>query len=167
VRHGTCFHRRLSTRRAGVVPHSAVAELGVVRRRSRLVKTIVAALLFLTTLSGATDESTAAYKRGYLVRYIDTPRQFSISAVTELTKVAVGAAGGRQATISESTFNWNERCIALLTDHVGVPPRDGSLSYDATYDRLSVFSDRAYFDRLLHFLSERFPKQFRNETKPK
>jgi hypothetical protein len=30
VRHGTCFHRRLSTRHAGAAPHSAVAELGVV-----------------------------------------------------------------------------------------------------------------------------------------
>ena len=32
MRHGTCFHRRLSARRAGAAPHSAVAELGVVRR---------------------------------------------------------------------------------------------------------------------------------------
>jgi len=32
VRHGTCFHRRLSTHHAGAAPHSAVAELGVVRR---------------------------------------------------------------------------------------------------------------------------------------
>ena len=32
MRHGTCFHRRLSTHRAGAAPHSAVAELGVVRR---------------------------------------------------------------------------------------------------------------------------------------
>ena len=33
MRHGTCFHRRLSARHAGAAPHSAVAELGVVRRR--------------------------------------------------------------------------------------------------------------------------------------
>ena len=32
MRHGTCFRRRLSTRRAGAAPCSAVAELGVVRR---------------------------------------------------------------------------------------------------------------------------------------
>jgi len=32
VRHGTCFHRRLSTHHAGAAPHSAVAELGVVSR---------------------------------------------------------------------------------------------------------------------------------------
>jgi len=32
VRHGTCFRRRLSARHAGAAPHSAVAELGVVRR---------------------------------------------------------------------------------------------------------------------------------------
>ena len=31
VRHGTCFHRRLSAHHAGAAPHSAVAELGVVR----------------------------------------------------------------------------------------------------------------------------------------
>jgi hypothetical protein len=30
-RHGTCFHRRLSAHRAGAAPHSAFAELGVVR----------------------------------------------------------------------------------------------------------------------------------------
>jgi len=28
VRHGTCFHRRLSAHRAGAAPHFAVAELG-------------------------------------------------------------------------------------------------------------------------------------------
>ena len=33
MRHGTCFHRRLSTLHAGAAPHSAVAEFGVVRRR--------------------------------------------------------------------------------------------------------------------------------------
>ena len=32
MRHGTCFRRRLSTHHAGAAPHSAVAELGVVRR---------------------------------------------------------------------------------------------------------------------------------------
>ena len=32
MRHGTCFRRRLSARHAGAAPHSAVAELGVVRR---------------------------------------------------------------------------------------------------------------------------------------
>jgi len=31
VRHGTCFRRRLSAHHAGAAPHSAVAELGVVR----------------------------------------------------------------------------------------------------------------------------------------
>ena len=33
MRHGTCFRRRLSAHHAGAAPHSAVAELGVVRRR--------------------------------------------------------------------------------------------------------------------------------------
>jgi len=33
VRHGTCFRHRLSTHHAGAAPHSAVAELEVVRRR--------------------------------------------------------------------------------------------------------------------------------------
>ncbi len=33
MRHGTCFHHRLSAHHAGAAPHSAVAELGVVRRR--------------------------------------------------------------------------------------------------------------------------------------
>ena len=37
--HGTCFHRRLSARHAGAAPHSAVAELGVVRRSSRHART--------------------------------------------------------------------------------------------------------------------------------
>ena len=32
MRHGTCFRRRLATRHAGAAPHSAVAEVGVVRR---------------------------------------------------------------------------------------------------------------------------------------
>ena len=32
MRHGTCFRRRLATHHAGAAPHSAVAELGVVRR---------------------------------------------------------------------------------------------------------------------------------------
>ena len=32
MRHGTCFRRRLSAHHAGAAPHSAVAELGVVRR---------------------------------------------------------------------------------------------------------------------------------------
>ena len=32
MRHGTCFRHRLSAHRAGAAPHSAVAELGVVRR---------------------------------------------------------------------------------------------------------------------------------------
>ena len=36
MRHGTCFRRRLSARHAGAAPHSAVAELGVVRRRYAL-----------------------------------------------------------------------------------------------------------------------------------
>ena len=38
MRHGTCFRRRLSAHHAGAAPHSAVAELGVVRRRSRTLK---------------------------------------------------------------------------------------------------------------------------------
>ena len=33
MRHGTCFRRRLSAHHAGAAPHSAVAELVVVRRR--------------------------------------------------------------------------------------------------------------------------------------
>src|SRR5438093_12773910 len=32
VRHGTCFRRHLAACHAGAAPHSAVAELGVVRR---------------------------------------------------------------------------------------------------------------------------------------
>ena len=32
MRHGTCFHRRLSAHHAATAPRSAVAELGVVRR---------------------------------------------------------------------------------------------------------------------------------------
>ncbi|MCX6980363.1 MAG: hypothetical protein NTV08_06375 [Verrucomicrobia bacterium] len=40
VRHGTCFRRRLSAHRAGAAPHSAVAELGVVRRFTAMTRTI-------------------------------------------------------------------------------------------------------------------------------
>lgn len=32
MRHGTCFRQRLSTRHAGAAPHSAIAELAVIRR---------------------------------------------------------------------------------------------------------------------------------------
>jgi hypothetical protein len=60
VRHGTCFRRRLSARHAGAAPHSAVAELGVVRRCSRYhmnhtftdllsVTTLTAILVFLAS----------------------------------------------------------------------------------------------------------------------
>ena len=44
MRHGTCFHRRLSARRAGAAPHSAVAELGVVRRSPGAVPRITPAM---------------------------------------------------------------------------------------------------------------------------
>jgi hypothetical protein len=37
VRHGTCFRRPLPAHHAGAAPHSAVAELAVVRRLSTLV----------------------------------------------------------------------------------------------------------------------------------
>ena len=40
VRHGTCFHRRHSAHRAGAAPHSAVAELGVVRRRGGVTEEV-------------------------------------------------------------------------------------------------------------------------------
>ena len=49
VRHGTCFRRRLSAHHAGAAPHSAVAELGVVRRRSPVL-TMKALLHSLTYL---------------------------------------------------------------------------------------------------------------------
>src|SRR4051794_30339878 len=32
MRHGTCFRRRVDTHHAGAAPHSAVAEVGLVRR---------------------------------------------------------------------------------------------------------------------------------------
>ena len=50
MRHGTCFRRRLSTHHAGAAPHSAVAELGVVRRCSRFVKTQIKIFLGLMLL---------------------------------------------------------------------------------------------------------------------
>ena len=40
MRHGTCFRRRLSTHHAGAAPHSAVAELGVVRRFDASMKIV-------------------------------------------------------------------------------------------------------------------------------
>ena len=60
MRHGTCFRRRLSARRAGAAPHSAVAELGVVRRRYALtgiyimkIHLFLLALLLTATLRAA------------------------------------------------------------------------------------------------------------------
>ena len=47
MRHGTCFRRRLSARHAGAAPHSAVAELEVVRR---LRTSPVAALIYLALI---------------------------------------------------------------------------------------------------------------------
>ena len=61
MRHGTCFRRRLSARRAGAAPHSAVAELGVVRRRyphsmnGRLIPLLFVALLALPAASNAAE----------------------------------------------------------------------------------------------------------------
>ena len=37
MRHGTCFRPRLAARRAGAAPHTAVAELGVVRRLRTMI----------------------------------------------------------------------------------------------------------------------------------
>ena len=52
MRHGTCFRRRLSARRAGAAPHSAVAELGVVRRfcAHSFNETLMSSRLFATSL---------------------------------------------------------------------------------------------------------------------
>ena len=44
MRHGTCFRRRLSAHHAGAAPHSAVAELGVVRRSLPAVPRIAPAM---------------------------------------------------------------------------------------------------------------------------
>ena len=59
MRHGTCFRRRLSASHAGAAPHSAVAELGVVRRLHTLpVNTISKTLVFAVTyIAGAPTES--------------------------------------------------------------------------------------------------------------
>ena len=54
MRHGTCFRRRLATRHAGAAPHSAVAELEVVRRRYALPMNLSAgAILFSIFLRAA------------------------------------------------------------------------------------------------------------------
>ena len=47
MRHGTCFRRHLAARHAGAAPHSAVAELGVVRRCSRFPKPIIQTLILM------------------------------------------------------------------------------------------------------------------------
>ena len=44
MRHGTCFHRRLSAHHAGAAPPSAVAELGVVRRSFTFIPRIASAM---------------------------------------------------------------------------------------------------------------------------
>jgi translation elongation factor EF-Tu-like GTPase len=88
VRHGTCFHRRLAARHAGAAPHSAVAELGVVRRlRTRPVNTnhlktglqrepdVEAEItLFSTEAGGRQTPAGSGYRPGHKVRddYITT-----------------------------------------------------------------------------------------------
>ena len=55
MRHGTCFRRRLSAHHAGAAPHSAVAELGVVRRflaRSVKRRSLVTILLLSAVFGG-------------------------------------------------------------------------------------------------------------------
>src|SRR5436190_2968318 len=54
VRHGTCFRRRLSAHHAGAAPHSAVAELGVVRsmRTPRFIAALVVLFVVLSILQG-------------------------------------------------------------------------------------------------------------------
>ena len=56
MRHGTCFRRRLSARHAGAAPHSAVAELGVVRplrtltMNPKAIKTVMIGALALVAI---------------------------------------------------------------------------------------------------------------------
>ena len=65
MRHGTCFRRRLSTRHAGAAPHSAVAELGVVRRRYPFVImnliSFTLALMSVLAFAGPPDAVNARF----------------------------------------------------------------------------------------------------------
>ena len=68
MRHGTCFHRRLSAHQAGAAPHSAVAELGVVRRLR--THTVNRTVLFFALSVALTCESLAS---GRLLIFIYQP----------------------------------------------------------------------------------------------
>ena len=68
VRHGTCFHRRFSAHHAGAAPHSAVAELGAVRRippshlkATLLITSVVSLTACLGLLSCSKRESATHY----------------------------------------------------------------------------------------------------------
>lgn len=111
--------------------------------------------------SGWVSAQNAAYEAGLRVRYIDTPRQFSIIGVTEFTKVVIGTYDdGSDITISESNFQWDRRLEELLKESVGKPPEHGELRYDPTWDRIEVLSDFVYYEKVLTLLKTRFPDSF-------
>lgn len=127
-------------------------------KRSTLFACTIALFALIPMRGGAEGEG---YQAGHRVRYIDTPRQFSIDGVTELTKVVIGVhKEGREITISESNFEWDRRLEELLKQSVGQPPKHGNLRYDPTWDRIEVFSDEEYFNRVMKLLRTQFPDTF-------
>ena len=100
MRHGTCFRRRLSARHAGAAPHSAVAELGVVRRLhtlfmngSQLSLPLRAHLASLLACSVAGCASLAASANGSCSRERRNARHVSASRRGEgVSKVCMSAA---------------------------------------------------------------------------
>ena len=125
------------------------------KTRSTLFTCTIALFALIPMRGGAESEG---YQTGHRVRYIDTPRQFSIDGVTELTKVVIGVdKEGREITISESNFEWDRRLEELLKKSVGQPPKHGDLRYDPTWDRIEVFSDEEYFNKVMELLRTRFP----------
>ena len=72
MRHGTCFRRRLATHRAGAAPHSAVAELGVVRRIRYMSsqRFFLAVALVSLVLPGCVTSELSAANPGFSRREI-------------------------------------------------------------------------------------------------
>ena len=71
MRHGTCFHRRLSAHHAGAAPHSAVAELGVVRRSLPAVPRMTPAMAHseINITSDSSDLVSVAFPSLHLLSF--------------------------------------------------------------------------------------------------
>ena len=130
MRHGTCFHRRLATRHAGAAPHSAVAELGVVRRHFALsMIRVVLLLLFVTApLVSHAQTAVSATQNGRPITIVpDVARRLEHLA----TAVLVSSDYEAPSTIANKA-RWT---AALRGSHVSLTftePRTFSFSFSTT-----------------------------------